>query len=103
MGYGVTQTWASPLGRARAAGSSKGKSTRTRKRRSSASAPRAPRKRRKTSSRKRTQKRRVLPAVGGRDYHAEGIGAKPHDWGGSLAEWIAYRTDKTGKVPGKWL
>jgi hypothetical protein len=44
MGYGVN-TWASQAGRARAAGSSKGKSTRTAKRKSSGSARRAKSKR----------------------------------------------------------
>lgn len=99
MSYGVN-TWASLTGRARAAGSSKARSTRTAKRKTSASARRARKPRKKTSR----QKRRGLPAAqNGRDYHAEGIGAKPHDWGGTLAQWIAYRNDTTGKVPGYWL
>jgi hypothetical protein len=98
MGYGVNQTWASLHGRARAAGSSKGKSTRTRKRRASGSVPRAPSRRKKTSR----PKRRSLQS-GSKDYHAEAVGPKPQEWGGSLAEWYAYRNDKTGTVPGKWL
>lgn len=50
MSYGVNRSWASPPGRARAAGKRKGKSTRTRKRRPSGSVPRA---RKKSRSRKR--------------------------------------------------
>jgi hypothetical protein len=49
---------------------------------------------------KSASKRRSLQA---QDYHAQGIGKAPHDWGGTLAQWIAYRTDKTGKAPGYWL
>jgi hypothetical protein len=100
MGYGVNQTWASPLGRAPGAGSSRGGSTRTAKAKRSSSARRAPSKRKKTSSPKR---RGLQKAQSARDYHAQGIGAKPVEWGGTLAQWIAYRTDKTGKAPGYWL
>jgi hypothetical protein len=55
MSYGAV-TWATQVGRARSAGSSKGSGTRTAKRKSSASARRA--KKKKTAA-----KRRSLPAA----------------------------------------
>lgn len=103
MSYGVNTLWAAPHGRARAAGSSKARSTRTAKRKKASSARRARKRSSATGSRSRRtsggSKRRSLH----QDYHAEAAGKKPQDWGGTLAEWYAYRNDKTGTVPGKWL
>jgi hypothetical protein len=88
MGYGVNTQWGSLRGRAKGAGSSKGKSTRTAKRRRSASAQHA----RKKSSLK---KRRSLPL----DPRGQKIGKAPRDWGGSQIDWILYQQNKG---PGKW-
>lgn len=100
MSYGVN-TWASQLGPARTAGSSSARSTRTAKRRKTGSARRAKKKSTRKSTRKSAGKRRSLHSA--QDYHSEKILAPPHDWGGTLAQWQAYRTDKTGKAPGYWL
>lgn len=94
MSYGVN-TWVGQRGRARAAGSSKRKSTRTGKRKRSGSARHV----------KKSKKRRSLPLaakskIDPRDYHALPIGKAPRGWGGSQAEWFLY---SQGKGPGKWL
>lgn len=74
MSYGVNQ-WAALAGRARAAGSSKRKSTRTAKRKKTASARRAPKRSSTSSSRKSASKRRVLPP----------------GWGGTAQEYENYQ------------
>jgi hypothetical protein len=87
MGYGVNQ-WASQPGRARAAGSSRGKSTRTAKRKSKSSARRAPKK-------SATKKRRSLQS---QDQEQRGLTKPPKGWAGTKAEYIRFLSGG----PGKW-
>jgi hypothetical protein len=88
MGYGVNTQWGSLRGRARRAGSSKGKSTRTASSRRAGSARRARKK-------KTVSTRRSLPL----DPRGKKIGKAPRDWGGSQIDWILYVQNKG---PGKW-
>jgi len=81
MGYGVNNQWAPLRGRAKSAGSSRGRSTRTAKRRRSASARRA----RKSTSRKR---RSLLEKITSR--YVEKPEGSGHIWDTKTARFVGW-------------
>lgn len=89
MGYGVNQ-WASQPGRAKAAGSSRGKTTRTAKRRTSASARRA-----KRSGSRKASKKKI--SIGIPSYAT----ARRNGWGGDARSWQEWSADPAHRQEAK--